>query len=83
MEDAKCGLEMCKVTDELVTKEHIDKTVREFMEKLRNYTPVWNKAFKLRHMAMDAVCEDGSAKHNLRAFIAELSLGKHRHRSST
>lgn len=74
MDDVKAGIEMCKVTDEFVTKERIEEVVRFFSKA---GTKVRDNVRKLQRMAMAAVQAGGSVEQNLDDFVAELRFGKH------
>jgi len=71
VDDVKAAIELCRVTDEFVTKEQISKAIRRLMTEPEGVIAKKN-ARKLQELALAAVREGGSVQKNLEAFLQEL-----------
>ncbi len=71
MDDVKAAIEVCRVTDDFVTKEQISKAVRRLMSEAEGVI-VKTNVRKLQELALAAVVEGGSVQRNLEDFLQEL-----------
>lgn len=70
----KAGVELCRVTDKLVTKEHISETVKFFMTE--GVSTARKNVRKLQKLALNAVALGASVQKNLEDFTLEVRFGK-------
>jgi hypothetical protein len=71
VDDVKAAIEVCRVTDDFVTKEQISRAARRLMSEPEGVIAKTNVR-NLQELALAAVEEGGSVQRNLEDFFEEL-----------